>query len=654
MQLPKDGGDGTVAWEFADPSLLIPLILSKSSKLQDKYDLALRDHPCSPQSPWNLIIGFDEFAPGDKLKAGNHKKTMDLYFNFVELGHAALSQAATWFVPIAVRTDTCKAVSGGWAYMLAVFLKRIMLGTSGFATAGIPVVINGSPVLLFANLKILISDGDGLRLAYSWRGAASLKPCLKHNNVLKKGSDLAPRCPSFVEISEDNDELFHRTSSEQFYRSVDKVATAHRMQAAGTMTNTLYQLIAKTEGFNYCKGGLSFELTLRQPGIDVFQAARLDWVHSALQDGGLTVECHLFITSCRIVDKNYSDVKRYFQLPWVFPKYMKHKGASLYRIFDDYRKNSETGVMDKLRASASEVLGMYSILRHWAESEIGERPELEAELASFKAACKVLDIILLAKKRVLPMKPAGVALRKAIKDWFRLHKAVYNDDYMKPKHHWMFDVADQFDIDELVFDQFIIERLHLAVKEHAERIDNTIRYERSVLSGVINSQIGALKRLGKDCCLTDKHVLPFPGYDHAHLADHMDMLGMHIAVGDFVMHQQSVVGQVCGCVEELGDMFVIVEPMELVHSSAYYRGTWRKKTALQLWRAAEVEQADRERQKESERAIREQWQQTTIAPFPLPRRSRMSPLPHGFNIIYVEANPISRQSHGWSKQMVAS
>jgi len=134
----------------------------------------------------------------------------------------------------------------------------------------------------------------------------------------------------------------------------------------------------------------------------------------------------------------------------------------------------------------------------------------------------------------------------------------------------------------------------------------------------------------------------------------MDMLGMHIAVGDFVMHQQSVVGQVCGCVEELGDMFVIVEPMELVHSSAYYRGRWRKKAALQLWRAAEVEQADRERQKESERAIREQWQQTTIAPFPLPRRSRMSPLPHGFNIIYVEANPISRQSHGWSKQMVAS
>jgi hypothetical protein len=70
-------------------------------------------------------------------------------------------------------------------------------------------------------------------------------------------------------------------------------------------------------------------------------------------------------------------------------------------------------------------------------------------------------------------------------------------------------------------------------------------------------------------------------------------------------------------------MFLIVDRMDLVRSSAYYRGTWRKKAELRLWRAAEVEQADRERQKESERAnwraIREQWQQTTIPPFPVDR-----------------------------------
>jgi len=35
-------------------------------------------------------------------------------------------------------------------------------------------------------LSILLTDGDGFRLAFDWRGGASLKPCFKHDNVLKK------------------------------------------------------------------------------------------------------------------------------------------------------------------------------------------------------------------------------------------------------------------------------------------------------------------------------------------------------------------------------------------------------------------------------------------------------------------------------------
>ena len=105
-----------------------------------------------------------------------------------------------------------------------------------------------------------------------------------------------------------------------------------------------------------------------------------------------------------------------------------------------------------------------------SESEI----EVSAELASLKAACKVCDIILLAKKQVLPLLPAGESLKKAIKDWFQKHKLAYGRNHFKPKHHWMFDVAEQLIIDNewQVFDQLIIERLHLLVKNHADRIDN--------------------------------------------------------------------------------------------------------------------------------------------------------------------------------------
>ena len=47
-------------------------------------------------------------------------------------------------------------------------------------------MIGGTPVLLFARLSILLSDGDGLRMAFGWKGAGGLRACLRHCNVLKK------------------------------------------------------------------------------------------------------------------------------------------------------------------------------------------------------------------------------------------------------------------------------------------------------------------------------------------------------------------------------------------------------------------------------------------------------------------------------------
>ena len=55
-------------------------------------------------------------------------------------------------------------------------------------TAGVPIMISGRPILLFARLTDLLSDGDGLRMAFDWKGASSMKPCFKHYNVFMKDS----------------------------------------------------------------------------------------------------------------------------------------------------------------------------------------------------------------------------------------------------------------------------------------------------------------------------------------------------------------------------------------------------------------------------------------------------------------------------------
>jgi len=94
---------------------------------------------------------------------------MCLSFSFQELGHDLFSEDA-WFTPIALRTDMMNQVSGGWSCMLKEFLKALLLGPSGFQTAGVALELRGRPALIHARVGQLLSDGDGLRIALQWMG----------------------------------------------------------------------------------------------------------------------------------------------------------------------------------------------------------------------------------------------------------------------------------------------------------------------------------------------------------------------------------------------------------------------------------------------------------------------------------------------------
>ncbi len=186
VQLPLLDGGGETAWEFANPALLVSLLLSESRSLQEVFARALRQHPNASSSPWGIALGFDEHIPGDKLALQNFRKSMNLSFSFIELGIGALCHDPSWFTPIVVRSSVLAAVQGGWSRMLTCFILELLRGAHGFETSGMSCVISGQPTLLYARLKLVMSDGDGLRLALQWNGAAGLKCCFRHFNVLKK------------------------------------------------------------------------------------------------------------------------------------------------------------------------------------------------------------------------------------------------------------------------------------------------------------------------------------------------------------------------------------------------------------------------------------------------------------------------------------
>jgi hypothetical protein len=191
IEMPLNIPPGSFSWALLDPNKLLCEVVQQSRILTGLFkDAAVRSPP-TMANPWSLVVGFDEFTPGNKLKVDNARKCMNLSFTFRELGNHALSSELAWFTPVCVRHQQIQLCKGGWSNFLREYLRLQLLGTCGLATGGVPLVLDGEVLLVFAKLTNILSDGDGLRVALDWRGHASLKPCFKHMNVFKKDCYLA-------------------------------------------------------------------------------------------------------------------------------------------------------------------------------------------------------------------------------------------------------------------------------------------------------------------------------------------------------------------------------------------------------------------------------------------------------------------------------
>ena len=184
-------------WQLLHPGKFLAKLVQKES-LGNLFRDALRRHPVSKDRPWSIVIGFDEFVPGSKLNLLNHRKCMVLSFSFLELGEGLRHESA-WFSPVVVRSEIMHRVQGGWPHMFVLFVRVLLLDPEGLMTGGVALEVGGQSVLLFATVRNVLSDGDGLRLVSDWRGANAIKPCWRHCNVAAK-RDEAFCSDGFVDI----------------------------------------------------------------------------------------------------------------------------------------------------------------------------------------------------------------------------------------------------------------------------------------------------------------------------------------------------------------------------------------------------------------------------------------------------------------------
>ena len=244
----------------------------------------------------------------------------------------------------------------------------------------------------------------------------------------------------------------------------------------------------------------------------------------------------------------WDDVASFLHDGWHFPAWSRTKSRNLFRVFDPRRSPEE----HKVKASASELLGLYSLLRHFVELHLLAVPETTKEVDSFRAACATIDVITLVKQGRLSLAEGAVLLRQSHSQHMRKHIDAYGEGHIVPKHHFMYDVADQWGCRSALIDAFVVERLHLRVKQIMEPIQNTRRFEESCLSSLINAHISSLEmhKFG-DTLLGRTSRLPGIAMP---MATRMVVKGETTTVGDIVM-LDGVAGNVCACARD-GDDFL--------------------------------------------------------------------------------------------------
>ncbi len=261
------------------------------------------------------------------------------------------------------------------------------------------------------------------------------------------------------------------------------------------------------------------------------------------------------------------------------PRRNLEKSRLLHRIFDS-RRSADDG---KTKASCSELLGVYGLLRFYFEMHLHGRLDSDACLRSFTCVCSAIDLLLATKRRQASVEQLANELDAATSNHMKLHIAAYGVQRIKPKHHWMLDVPGQARLDGLSLDAFIIERIHLRVKGLAEKIRKTTSFERSVLSSTLTVHLSSLEQ-----CVAAGGLLgctaPFPGVAGAQIADRLESVGVVMAVGDIVLLGEDA-GVVAACALEAGELYVVVKALCKRSNLASCAGVYQDTGELAVWLA---------------------------------------------------------------------
>jgi hypothetical protein len=476
-----ENGDPCMFW-LADSRACLYYMIKECPKLERFIQQRLLEHPCSPGSPWNIIIYNDEISPGNQLLHHNRRKSQAFYYSFMEFGAEALSSEFLWFTVSVARSDEVSEIRG---LSFGTFSTDLMLSFESWSTEGF---VCGS-IIIWAKVTILVCDEAALKATLDVKGASGNLPCFKCRNVLSRQAfaKSTPRC-GMVSITEINPNKLHRHTDESLRKNAEYL---HEI-APPIMKVGQFKAQQIALGLNYNPTGV----LLSKLNFKAITGTCYDPQHVYLVNGIWNAEVgQLLLVLKKNMKIKLSAISIFFHT-FDWPSTTK-TGKT---IFDDRSDRSvsekESSKHPSFSCSASDALGSFALLQEFLMLQVFGVAQskndriMMAACASFFALSRVITLATMVPRGGI----SAAMLMEAIIKHMQLHKAAYGDCHWVPKFHYALHLPEQLEQWGLLIFCFTHERKHKEVKRYIQGRQNTsTTFEKNILQDVLHMQMLALR-----------------------------------------------------------------------------------------------------------------------------------------------------------------
>ena len=211
-------------------------------------------------------------------------------------------------------------------------------------------------------LKIsnVLADESALKSVFGCKGASGIRTCILCQNVVSISSNLVEGQHYLVDLSCSDPTLFHPATDESVWALYDNLAHQRAHLGKGA-----YEQLEKASGFTYDENSLMADHELRV-FVRPISVYTMDWMHNFLCNGVCSVEIAACLGQCHSeLGLTYAQLDSFVRSNWSWPS-----SQSVHKIDAVFSHSRDMGSAETFRGSASDLLMVFPILRHFTEKVV--------------------------------------------------------------------------------------------------------------------------------------------------------------------------------------------------------------------------------------------------------------------------------------------